>query len=150
MPNQRDWGQRVGALVAERRGVMSQTTLAQLISEKAGRKVSQALVSELERGNRWGQHLDLMGPIAEVLRISAADWQEAMGLPMPPEDGGQRTSTFAEIVAKDETLSKVARNHLLNQYELLQLATERERAGKPVLHEDHTDSAARPRGRKGA
>lgn len=118
---------------------MSQGTLAELVTERAGRKVTQGLVSELERGNRWGSNIDIIGAFAAALDIPAAEVQEIIGLPVPPDDGKPAPRTFAEIVSQDSTLSKAAKSHLLNQYELLQMATQHERSGDPVLHEDRTN-----------
>ena len=144
---QQPWEVRLGLLIRERRGPhMSQQTLAQLVTDKAGRKVTQNLLSELERGNRWGGNVDLIGKFAEVLDIPWQEVSEIIGYTPPPDDGAPRQRTFAEIVSHDRTLSKAARNHLLNQYELLQMATQHERSGQPVLHDDAaTDQKKRKR-----
>ena len=136
MQKQRDWERRLGALIAEKRGPMRQATLAELVSEESGEHITQGTISDLERGNRWGRNLGLIGAFARVLRIPAAEVQEIIGLPVPPNDGERAPMTFAQIVSQDTTLSKAAKSHLLNQYELLQMATQHERSGDPVLHED--------------
>lgn len=145
MQKQRDWGTRLGALIADYRGPMSQALLAELVSQESGQKMTQNVVSELERGNRWGKNIDLIGVFARVLRIPTAEVQEIIGLPVPADDGAQAPLTFAEIVSQDTTLSKAAKNHLLNQYELLQMATQHERSGDPVLHEDRQGAQKKKR-----
>lgn len=135
MHKQRDWMTRLGDLLAEYRGPLSQATVAELASDLAERKITQGLVSELERGNRWGQNLDLIGVFAQALAIPIEEIHKIANLPVPPDDGEPRPRTFPEVVAQDPTLSKAAKEHLLNQYELLQMATMHERAGKQVLHD---------------
>lgn len=130
-----EWQARLGALIRKYRGPMSQTTLAELVSVRAGRRVTQSRLSDHERGQRWGGDLDLLASYADVLGIPVEEMHEAVGLPKVDDDR-PRPKTFAEIVAQDKTLSKAAREHLLNQYELLQMATQHERAGQPVLHDD--------------
>lgn len=129
------WQDRLGALILRYRGPMSQGTLADLVSEKSGQTIKQYLVSEHERGNRWSKHMDLIGAYAAVLSIPRDELYAAMGLPHI-EPTGPAPRGFAEIVAQDKSLSKAAKEHLLNQYELLQMATMHERQGQPVLHED--------------
>jgi hypothetical protein len=129
------WQARLGTLIRKYRGDMPQVVLAELVSEASGRKVRQNHVSDHEHGRRWAADFDLMHAYAEVLHIPVRELHDAVGIPKEDEEE-PRPRTFAEIVSQDETLSKVAKNHLLNQYELLQMATEHERAGKPVLHED--------------
>lgn len=131
---------RLGALIARYRGPLTQETLAEMVSEKAGITIKQATVSEHERGNRWGKQLDLVGIYADVLHIPPREIHEALGLPLDPDADHPRPPTFPELVARDETLSKAARDHLLNQYELLQMATMHQRSGDPVLHEDKAQS----------
>lgn len=133
--HQRDWETRLGALLAKYRGQTSQVTVAQLVSELAGRKITQGLISELERGNRWGGNIDLIGPFARVLNIPTEEAQAIVGLPVDVAAERPQEKTFPEIVAQDPTLSPAAKNHLLNQYELLQMATEHERAGQRVFHD---------------
>lgn len=135
------WQARMGALIARYRGPMSQTTLAELISERSGRQVTQTKVSEHENGRRWNNDHDLIGVYADVLGIPLDEVYEAMDLPHVEPQPAPRG--FAETVAQDKTLSKAAKEHLLNQYELLQMATQHERSGKPVLHQDRTEARAR-------
>lgn len=130
---------RLGALIAAYRGPMSQETLADLVSAKAGTTVKQSTVSEHERGNRWSKQLDLISVYAEVLDIPAREIHEALGLPLEDDISNPQPPTFPQIIARDETLSKAAKEHLLNQYELLQMATMHQRSGKPVLHQDKTE-----------
>lgn len=134
------WGPRMGALVTKYREPMSQSVLAELLSTKTGRTIRQGLISELERGQRWSKNVDLIGPLAEVLHIPPREVQQTMGLPWGEDDPEERPRSFAEIVAQDATLSRAAKEHLLNQYELLQMATLHERRGDPILHQDAEDS----------
>ena len=127
------WQERLGALIRRYRGSMSQTVLAELVSDKVGRTVRQNVVSDHEHGRRWADdNMELIGVYADVLNIPAQEIHDAMRLPMV--EAGPAPRDFAEIVAQDRTLSKAAKEHLLAQYELLQLATEHERRGDGVLH----------------
>lgn len=139
MFNDEEWQRRVGALIRKYREpggkrLMTQGVLAELVSEKAGRKVSQAQVSAHELGNRWRDDIDLIGVYGEVLGIPETELYEALGLPVAQPEA--RPKGFAEIVEADNTLSKAAKEHLLNQYELLQMATMHQRRGEPILHQD--------------
>jgi hypothetical protein len=141
----------MGALVAKYRKPMSQETLAELVSEKAGRTVRQGLISELEKGSRWGKNLDLIGSIADVLHIPPREVQQAMGLPWADDDPGEKPRSFAEIIAQDASLSKTAKEHLLDQYEMLQMVTMHQRRGEPGPHQNDDDShGGRGRARKRA
>lgn len=140
------WQARLGALIAKYRGpMMSQTTLAELVTERGGQTVKQALVSEHERGNRWGNHMELIGVYADVLSIPMDEVYEAMGLPHVGPSPTPRG--FAELVAQDRTLSKAAKTHLLNQYELLQMATQHERANRQHVSQDDATTPTRTRKR---
>jgi len=126
------WQERLGSLIRQYRGSMSQTVLAELVSEKVGRRIRQNVVSDHEHGRRWAdENMDLIGAYAEVLDIPPQEIHDAMRLPMVA--AGPAPRDFAEIVAQDRTLSKTAKEHLLAQYELLQMATEHERRGESVL-----------------
>lgn len=134
-----EWPRRLGALIRkyrkpDGRAIMTQETLAELVSEKAGRKVLQAQVSAHELGNRWRDDIDLIGIYGEILGIPEEEIREAIRLPLSEPE--PRPKGFAEIVAADKTLSKAAKEHLLNQYELLQMATMHQRRGEPILHQD--------------
>lgn len=142
-----NWQSRLGSLIAKHRGPMSQGTLAELVSEKSGQRVQQYLVSEHERGNRWSKHMELIGVYADVLGIPMDEVYAAMNL--PHEEPSAAPRGFAETVAQDRSLSKAAKTHLLNQYELLQMATMHERSGRKVLREEETEHPRR-RTRKGA
>lgn len=136
---------RLGALIRKYReaGGMTQGALANAVSEKAGRKVGQANVSAHELGQRWESRgtgpggIDLLAAYIEVLGIPEDEWRDALGLAV--EEPDPRPKGFAEIVQSDKSLSKAAKEHLLNQYELLQMATMHQRRGEPVLRQDKTD-----------
>jgi hypothetical protein len=141
------WQQNLGALIKEYRGSMSQSTLAELLSDKTGRSIRQGTVSDHENGRRWEGNFELIKSYREVLNIPVEKIHEVLDLPVV--DHGPAPKTFPEIVAQDATLSKAAKEHLLNQYELLQMATMHQRSGRPVLHQDQEDEQ-RPRRKHGS
>jgi transcriptional regulator with XRE-family HTH domain len=145
---------RLGALIRKYRKAagLTQDELAVLMSERTGLEVPQPQISAHELGNRWESRggslggMELLSTYIEVLSIPEREWHEAMGMPMPEEpESESRPKGFAEMVQADQTLSKAAKEHLLNQYELLQMATMHQRRGEPVLHQDKA-----PRRRKRA
>lgn len=105
----------------ERRG-LSQATVAELVSRETETVVNQNIISELERGRRWAKRPELPVAFARVLGIPRAEVQEAMGL--GSDEMPSRPPTFAEVVETDDTLSRAAKDHLINQYGLLQLASQ--------------------------
>lgn len=122
----------LGQLVRKYRGTMSQGTVAALVSKEAGRPVSQSAVSALELGTRWGDNLDLVGAFARALDIPAELVQEAMDLPTPDDSRpAVARPTLVELVERDPSLSKTAKAHLINQYGLLQLASQNEVSATP-------------------
>lgn len=135
-----EWEKRLGALIKRYRGPMSQETLANLVSDRSGEKVAQWRVSAHENGERWKNSVHLIKYYGEALGIPVRELYEAIDLPLIED--GPKPKTFAEIVAGDKTLSKAAKEHLLNQYELLQMASDYERAGKPVLHRERDEDHA--------
>ena len=140
------WQQNLGALIRQYRGSMSQSVLAELVSEKAGKTIRQGMVSDHENGRRWEGNFELIKSYREVLGIPVEKIHEVLDLPVV--DHGPAPKSFPEIVAQDPTLSKAAKEHLLNQYELLQMATMHQRSGRPILHQDQDDDDAQPRRRK--
>lgn len=115
----------LGELIEKYRGTMSQATVAQLLSDRLGRTVSQATVSAHENGQRWGDNPELIGAYAAVLGIPTVVMQRTIGLPAPDDNGNPplMTTTLREIVEADPTLSDAAKEHLVKQYGLLQAAS---------------------------
>lgn len=109
----------LGALVKKYRGPMTQTAVAELLSRHLGEPVRQGIVSDHEKGNRWSDEKWQRAYI-DVLHIPEDEMIAALGYTMP---GIERPKTFREIVEADPSLSKAAKEHLINQYGLLQLAS---------------------------
>lgn len=128
-----EWETRLGMLVRKYRkeAGMTQAMLAAAMTDQTKYKLSQPEVSEHERGSRW--EIGLLSAYVRVLGIPDNEWRAALDMPIAEPEA--RPKGFAEIVAQDRSLSKAARDHLLNQYELLQMATQHERGGHPVLRE---------------
>lgn len=118
----------LGELIVKYRGTMTQTTVAQLLSDYLGRSIKQTSVSAHENGQRWGDNPDLIGAYAAVLNIPIEVMQRTIGL--PAVDDQAEAPTFATIVSSDPTLSVAAKEHLISQYGLLQSASAHERATK--------------------
>lgn len=108
---------------------MTQEAVAFALSEVMGRRVSQSQVSEHMRGIRWSNP-DLPGAYVKVLGIPADEMAEAMGYPLPGK--APRRWTIKDVVKADPTLSAAAKRHLLNQYQLLQDATQHSRTSTPI------------------
>lgn len=130
----------VGALVKryrEARGLL-QASVAELLSGELGRHVHQSLVSKNEKGQGWqkrGEGVDapdLMRAYCQVLGIPEVDMVEALGFHVRSE-AHPREPTLGDLIEADTTLSRDAKDHLINQYRLLRLATQQERKGRPVL-----------------
>lgn len=134
MASQRDAA--LGALVRKYRGTLTQAAVAELVSHEIGERVTQGMVSDHENGRRWRNNSDLPGAYARALRIPQAEVIAALGFSSSEDEPPQ---TFAQIVRNDPTLSRAAKEHLLNQYHLLQLASAQERAGHPILSEIPTE-----------
>lgn len=107
----------------EMRG-FSQAAVAEMLTRETGETVNQNIVSENERGRRWTKRPGFPAAYARALGIPRQEIQAAMGL--PDEGRTEHVPTFAEIVQADETLSRAAKEHLINQYGLLQLASKGE------------------------
>lgn len=123
----------VGALIRryrEERGLL-QESVAVLMSERLGREFRQNLVSKHERGDNWRSRdydaFELMRVYCEVLGIPQNEMIAAMGFPSalggPPPPGAP---TLTDFIERDPTLSQAAKDHLVNQYGLLQLASKNE------------------------
>ena len=117
-----DVDEALGGLVKKYRDLrgLSQATVAELLSRELDESVAQNIVSENEKGRRWSRK-GLPAAYRRILGIPVAEMQAAMGL---PDEGDQVAPTFAEIVESDPTLSRAAKDHLINQYGLLQLASQ--------------------------
>lgn len=122
----------LGALIEEYRGAMTQGTVAQLLSDYLGRNISQNTVSAHINGQRWGDNPDLIGAYAAVLNIPVAVMHRTIGLPLSDDPGSPPPPppTFKSIVEADPSLSAAAKEHLVNQYGLLQAASAHERGSR--------------------
>ena len=119
---------------------MTQTSVAAALSTILGRHVGQNQVSEHLRGMRWEKNLALAGAYVRVLGIPPDEMAKAMGYPIP---NAPRAATLADVIKAAPPLSPAAKRHLLNQYGLLQLATQQERSGKPVLRDSQSSRKSR-------
>lgn len=122
----------------------SQTFVAHELSLAVGRSIDQSTVSKHMRGIGWT--FDLPAAYVKVLGIPSEEMAEAWGLPIG-DHRRPHAPTLADLVKADPTLSPAAKKHLLNQYELLQLASKEERRGKPVLREAKVAAKKRSRSR---
>lgn len=109
-----------------RRAHLTQEAVAARLSDVLGRRVQQSQVSDNEKGARWSDP-DLPGAYVRALDIPADEMMAATGYPKQPK--GPRPATLADIVKNDPSLSSAAKKHLLQQYELLQMASAHERSG---------------------
>jgi transcriptional regulator with XRE-family HTH domain len=112
-----------------RQARLTQEGVAARLSDVLGRRVQQSQVSDNEKGSRWSDP-DLPGAYVRALEIPVEEMMAATGYPKTTRP---RPVTLADIVKNDPTLSPAARKHLLQQYQLLQLASQAERAGKGPL-----------------
>lgn len=126
-----------------RQARLTQEGVAARLSDVLGRRVQQSQVSDNEKGARWSDP-DLPGAYVRALDIPAEEMMAATGYPSPAKKSAKPV-TFADVVKNDQSLTPAARKHLLAQYELLQLASMQERAGRPVIPESRRPgrSAAR-------
>lgn len=123
---------QAGELVRRYRHLREKTqeVIARELTNELGREVKQGHVSAHFRGQRWT--LDLPGAYIRVLDIPQEEMAAAWGWageaadPAPP-----RAATLADVIKADDTLSPAAKKHLLAQYGLLQLASQRERESNP-------------------
>lgn len=122
----------VGALVRKYRGPMLQASVAELLTQALGQSVTQGMVSKFEKGQGWSKRgPELWHAFCEVLSIPQDEMVAALGFSLPGRPKG--APSLVDLVAKDPTLSKAAKDHLMNQYKLLQMASAQERAGHPIL-----------------
>jgi transcriptional regulator with XRE-family HTH domain len=113
-----------------RQAGLTQEAVAARLSDVLGRRVQQSQVSDNEKGSRWSDP-DLPGAYVRALDIPADEMMAATGYPKPSTTG-PRPITLAELVKNDPTLSPTAKKHLMQQYELLQLASQVERSKAPT------------------
>jgi len=126
----------LGALIKRYRdrAGLTQAAVAELLSRELGETVRQTWISELESGRRWAKtEVELYGAFVRVLKIPQGEFQAVVfGSPDP---GAPAPRTWREVIEDDPTLSDAAKEHLINQYGLLQLASAQERATRPVANE---------------
>jgi len=137
----------VGALIARHRKALGlhQDSVAVMLSDRLGREIRQNLVSKHERGSNWRSReydpFELMRAYCEVLNIPENLMLATLGFPSALQGGEAEPAqepaqepTLADVIEKDPTLTRAAKDHLINQYGLLlQLASVQERSGKPVI-----------------
>lgn len=116
-----------------RQARLTQEAVAARLSDVLGRRIQQSQVSENEKGARWSDP-GLPSAYVRALGIPAEEMQAATGYSTPPKS--VRPVTLADLVKKDPSLTAAAKKHLLAQYELLQLASLQERAGRGPLVPD--------------
>lgn len=122
-----------------RQANVTQVFIAHELSQELGRKIDQTTVSKHLRGQAWT--FDLVPAYAKILGIPSEEMAAAWGLDIGSRR--PRPTTLADVVNGDPTLSKAAKQHLLQQYELLQLASREERKGRPALPESKGRSRKR-------
>ena len=121
--------QELAALVSRyrRQAGLTQEGVAARLSDVLGRRVQQSQVSDNEKGSRWSDP-DLPGAYVRALDIPPDEMMAATGYPTP-STRGPKPVTIADLVKNDPTLTSAARKHLIQQYGLLQLASQAERKG---------------------
>lgn len=131
--------EEVGALIKryrEARGLL-QASVAELLSNELDRQVHQSLVSKNEKGQGWQKRGDgvdspeLMRAYCKVLHIPEDEMVEALGFHV--KEAAPRPPTLLDMIEADPTLSRAAKDHFINQYGLLQMASKEERAGRAVF-----------------
>lgn len=129
----------LAALVAQyrRQAHLTQEAVAVRLSDVLGRRVQQSQVSDNEKGSRWSDP-SLPNAYVRALDIPVDEMEAALGF--APDRKRQRPVTLRDVVKNDPSLTPAAKKHILAQYELLQLASQAERAGKPVLPPKRTES----------
>lgn len=131
--SRRDIEVELGALIRNARNALglTQDEVVELVSVAADKRISQNKVSEHERG-RWGKGAieDYAAAYAHALRIPEEQMREVLGY--TPPGGGPALPTFEEQVRADPTLDDRSKEHLINQYALLQAASRHNRAHPPA------------------
>lgn len=127
--------ERAGELIQRYQGGLTQTAVAELVNgalkaEKKTARITQGMVSSHRKGQKLS--LELCRAYVVALNIPEREMIAALGYPSAMT-GGKTPGTLEEFIERDPTLSKAAKEHLINQYGLLRLASAQERAGKPVL-----------------
>lgn len=121
-------GIALGSIVREyrERAGLIQQQLADRLTASSGQKVGQGKVSKMELGEAWGDNLDLIAHYVRVLDIPPLLMAKAAGFPVPDGPGGTPAPTLRDLVEADPTLSRASKDHLINQYGLLQAASRAE------------------------
>ena len=123
----------LGALIRKYRedAGLKQAPVAELLSREIGRPIHQSFLSELERGRRWSAiESDIYGAFVRVLNIPEDQMVEtAMHI---SRAGSDLPKSWREVIEEDPSLSTAAKEHLINQYGLLQAASAHERNTRPA------------------
>jgi transcriptional regulator with XRE-family HTH domain len=124
----RDIEVELGSLIRNARKALgfTQDDVARLVSVAADRPLTQGKVSEHENG-RWqqGSIENFAAAYSHALRIPEETMRETLGFTPP---GAQPPPpSFEELVRADPTLDEPSKDHIINQYALLQAATRHNR-----------------------
>jgi transcriptional regulator with XRE-family HTH domain len=100
---------------------LTQVEVAAILSRCLGGRIGQSQVSDNEKGARWSDP-DLPGAYLEALGVPIDDMLAACGYP-PQLAGDTPTPSMQELIRGDRTLNQAAKQHLLDEYEFLQVAS---------------------------
>ena len=119
----------LGSLIKNARDALglTQDDVAKTVSTATGRRLTQGKVSEHERGI-WGRGAieDFAAAYGHALRISQEQMREV--LTFTPPGTIPSLPSFEEMVRADPTLDERSKDHIINQYGLLQAASRHNRA----------------------
>lgn len=125
----RDIEVELGILIRNARRALglTQDELAEMVAVATDRRLTQGKVSEHERG-QWGKGAieDFAAAYAHALRIPEEQMRGVLGY--TPVGATLGLPTFEEHVRADPTLDDRSKDHLINQYALLQAASRHNRA----------------------
>lgn len=131
--SRRDIEVELGILIRTARKTLGlkQIDVAELVSTDTGRRVTQGMVSDHENG-KWakGNIEDFVGGYGRALRIPQEQLRDVLG--HAPVGGSSPLPSFEELVKADPSLDDRSKDHLINQYALLQAASRHNRAHPSV------------------
>lgn len=106
---------------------LTQGEVAELVSVAASKSISQPKVSEHENGD-WGKGAieDYAAAYGHALRIPEEQMRAVLGF--TPPGAIPALPTFEEMVRADSSLDEKSKEHIINQYGLLQAASRHNRA----------------------
>ena len=119
----------LGSLIKNaRRGLrLTQDEVVELVSVAANKRITQGKVSDHENG-KWGKGAieDYAAAYGHALRIPEEQMRAVLGY--TPPGAIPTLPTFEETVRADPTLDEKSKDHIINQYGLLQAASRHNRA----------------------